>query len=170
MPKVLVIYVRCIESANTWLGKILAGAIFMLIAVLLIEAVSRYVFNSPTYWSHEMSGFIIGTYFVLGGGYVLLNGAHVGMDALSARWSRKKRAIVDLATFPLLATYLVVFLMGGISSAARAVRVGERTMTMWGPQLGPIKIILVVGVVMLLLQGIALLIRDVYIVKGKDLA
>ena len=92
------------------------------------------------------------------------------MDSFYNRWSPKKRAVADLATFSLLALYIVVYLMGGIPNAMRAVRVGERSMTMWGPPLAPIKIILVVGAVILLLQGIACFIRDISIVRGKPIS
>lgn len=169
MPKVLVAFVRGMASANGWLGKVISGAVLVLIAVLIFESISRYVFNNPTSWSLELSGFIVGTYFILGGGYTLLNDEHVRMDSLYNRWSPKKRAMADLATFSLLALYIVVYLLGGIPNAMRAVRVGERSMTMWGPPLAPIKVILVVGAFILLLQGVALFIRDISIVRGKPI-
>jgi len=170
MPKALVTYVRYIESMNTWLGKILSFCIFLLIGILVIEGISRYVFNAPTPWSIELSQFTLGTYFLIGGGYALLRGAHVKMDVLSSRWSPKTKAIVDLATFSLLAVYLIVVILGGINNAAYALRFDQHSGTLWGPPLAPIKIIITVGAGLLLLQAVAFFIRDLSIVfKGKDL-
>lgn len=169
MPKALVTYVRYIESTNAWLGKILSGAIFGLIGILLIEAVSRYIFNAPTPWSVELSGFVFGTYFLIGGGYVLLRGSHVKMDALYSRWSPKTKAIADAATFSLLAVYLIVLILGGIPSTAFSLSFGQHSHTMWGPPLAPIKIIVIVGAVILLLQGVAFFIRDLSIIRGKPI-
>lgn len=171
MPKALVIYVQSIQSMNTHLGKILKFGVVVLVGILLIEAISRYGFNTPTVWSIELSEFIFGFYFFIAGGYVLLREGHVKMDAFYSRWSPKTRAIADLATFPLLAVYLIVFVWGGISSAEEALRFGQHTPSIWGPPLAPIKIIMVVGAVLLLLQGVAFLIRDLSIIfRGRDVA
>lgn len=169
MPKILVAYVRCIDSMNMWVGKILSGAILVIIGILLIEAVSRYGFNAPTEWSLELSQFVLGAYFFIGGGCVLLLGGHVNMDAFYNRWSPKKRAILDLATFPLLAVYLIVFMFKGIDNVWYSLRYNQHSRTLWEPPLAPIKIIIVVGVVLLLLQGIAFLIRDLATVRGKSI-
>lgn len=133
MLKALVIYVRYIDLMNTWLGKILRLFVFGLIAILLTESIRRYVFDSPTLWSVEMGAYIFTTYFIMGGGYVLLRGGHIRMDIFYSRWSPKTRAIADLATFSLLAVYLVVFIWGGINSAEYSLKFGQHSTTMWGP-------------------------------------
>lgn len=169
MPKILVRYVRCIESLNALTGRMLTGGIFVLIGILLIEIVSRYVFNAPPKWSIELSLFVLGFYFCIGAGYTLLTGAHIRMDALYGRWTPKRKAIADVATFGLLAVYLIVFIVGGIEDAAYALEYTQRTRSMWGPPLAPIKIILTVGATLLLLQGIALFIRDLATICGKEI-
>ena len=169
MPKALVSYVHYIESFNTRLGKILSNLVFLLIGILLFEAVSRYIFNAPTKWSVELATFVFGTYFIIGGAYVLLRGGHVNMDILYNRWSPKTRAIVNLATFSLIAVYLVVFVVGGIHSAGFALMFGQRSASMWEPPLAPIRIITTVGAGLLLLQGVAFFIRDLSIARGKPI-
>lgn len=169
MPKVLVIYVRHIESMSAWLGKILSGGIFVLIGILLVEAVSRYVFNAPTTWSIEMAQFTLGTYFLLGGAYVLSRRQHIRMDAFYSRWSMRRRATTDLATFAIFAVYLIVLIQSGIDNAAFSLQFSQHSSSEWGPPLAPIKIILTVGACLLFFQGVALLIRDLAIVRGKPL-
>ncbi len=167
MPKALVAYVRYIESMNNWLGKAVGGLVFALIGILLFETISRYVFNNPTVWSLELGAFIWGFYFLIGGGWVLLREGHVRMDALSHKWSPRRRAIFDLATFALMVIYLVTFILGGIDGALYSLGVGEGSFSKWNPPLAPIKITVVIGAVLLLLQGIAFLIRDLSILRGK---
>lgn len=169
MPKALVSYVRYMELFTTRLGKILSGAVFVLIGILLIEAVARYIFNNPTPWSIELATFVFGTYFLFGGGYVLLRGGHVRMDALYNRWSLKTRAIVNAATFSLLAVYLIVFILGGISNITYTLAYNVHSTSQWAPPLAPIRIIVVVGAGLLLLQGVAILIRDIATIRGKRL-
>ena len=108
-------------------------------------------------------------YFILGGGYTLLHEGHVRMDSFYNRWSAKKKAVADLITFFLLAFYMVVFLLGGVPAATRAFNLGERSMTMWGPPLAPIKVIVTAAAVLLFLQVIAFAIRDVAIIRGRPI-
>lgn len=169
MPKVLVSYVRYIESMTRWVGGLLKYAVLVLIAILLVEAVSRYVFNASTSWSIELSQFVLGAYFLLGGGYVLLRGGHIRMDIFYSRWSPRTKAISGVATFSLLAVYLIVFIIGGIGEAAFSLRLDQHSASVWGPPLAPIKIIITVGAGLLLLQGLAFFIRDLSFIRGKPI-
>lgn len=169
MPRALANYVRYIGWFNTRVGKIMEYGIFVIIAIMLIEAVRRYFFNNPTVWSIELGKFVLGTYFIIGAGYILLCEGHVRMDALSSRWSAKRRTNFELATFFTVIVYLTVLLRGSIDSALFSLRLSQHSATPWGPPLSPIKVIIVIGVSLLLLQAIALFIRDLSIVKGKPI-
>lgn len=169
MPKALVDYVRYIGWFNTRVGKIIEYGIFVIIGIMLIETVSRTIFNSPTEWSIELGKYILATYFVVGAGYILLCEGHVRMDALSRRWSAKRRAIFDLATFFTAIVYLTVLLRGGIDRTLYTLRFNQHAQTAWGSPLLPVRVIIVVGFSLLLLQAIALFIRDISIVKGKPI-
>ena len=169
MPRALANYVRYIGWFNTRVGKIIQYGIFVMIAIMLIEAGRRYFFNNPTVWSIELGKFVLGTYFIIGAGYILLCEGHVRMDALYSRWSAKRRAIFDLATFFTAIVYFIVLLRGSIDSALFSLRLNQHSETPWGPPLSPIKVIIVVGVSLMLLQAIALFIRDIAIVKGKPI-
>ncbi len=169
MPRALVNFVRYIEAFNARLGKIVSYGLFVMVFILLFEAVSRYIFKSPTPWSVELTMFVFGAYFFIGGGYVLLRGGHVRMDAFYSKFSPKKKAIFDIATFFLAAFFLVTFIWGGILDAAFSIEFGQRYATMWGPPVAPIKIIITAGGVILLLQVLAFLIRDISIIRGKPI-
>ena len=163
-------YVKCIESLNTRLGKVVSYGVFVLIAIMVIDIVSMYIFNRSISWGIELAMFVVAGYIFLGGGYVLLCGGHVRMDILYLRWSPKKRAIVDIATFAILAVFLITFVLGGIYNVEYALRVGQCSPSRWSPILAPIKIIMVVGTALLFLQSIAFLIRDfVFLFRGKHL-
>lgn len=170
MPKAVVAYVKAIESVMLRIGKGLSiGGILTLVFILLFETISRFGFNKPTEWSIELATFVMGTYFFIGGGYVLLTGGHVRMDVLYSRWSPRKRAIVDLATFPLVGVWLIVFLIGGIRNVEFSLSLGQTSHTPWSPPLAPIKIIMVAGIVLILLQVIALFFRDISIVRKQPI-
>lgn len=170
MPKGFILYVKGCTLANKWLGKIISRLVLVLIAILLFEAIARYIFNSPTSWSIELATFVFGAYFLLGSGYILLKDRHVSMDLFSSRWSERKKAIINVATIPLPLSYLVTFLVGGVGSVQYALRFHQTSPSIWGPPLAPIKIIMLVGAGILLLTVIVFLIRNLSIIfKGKDI-
>ena len=91
------------------------------------------------------------------------------MDLLYSRWSDKTRALVDIVTIFTLLFYLGVLLWGGIESTQYALEYGERRRGLWRPYMAPIKIIMVIGIAMMLLQCTAFLIRDIARLRGKEI-
>jgi TRAP-type mannitol/chloroaromatic compound transport system permease small subunit len=91
------------------------------------------------------------------------------MDLLYGRWSAKKQALSDLITAFLLIFYLVFLLLGGISSIKYAVQYGQVNYTPWAPPLAPIKIIMTFGILLMLLQVIAMFFRDLATLRGETI-
>ena len=169
MPKVLANYVRYVDAMNRKVGLGVGYIIFVIIGILLVEAIRRYAFNMPTVWSIEMSQFLFGAYFIVGGGYALLSGGMVRMDILYSRWSIRKRAIIDAAMFVFFVIYVVVTLVASIDHAMISTMMNQHSGSPWRPPLYPIKITVAIGVFLLLLEGIAFFIRDIAIIRGKPL-
>ena len=66
--------------------------------------------------------------------------------------------------------YLVLLLYGGLSSTQYALEYGERSYSSWRPYMAPIKIIACIGITLMLLQALALLLRDIATLRGEDLS
>jgi TRAP-type mannitol/chloroaromatic compound transport system permease small subunit len=92
--------------------------------------------------------------------------AHVRMDLLYGRWTRRRMAFADTLTSVCLISYLVLLLIGGISSTEYALRYGEESYSSWAPYMAPIKIVMCFGIVLMLLQAIAFFFRDLAASRG----
>lgn len=161
-------YVRAIERINERLGGFISMVVLAMIFIFIYEAVARYVFNTATIWVIELGGFFLGGYFILGGGYTLLRGGHVRMDALYERWSPRRRAIMDIVTFAVLVLYIGMVIWAGTKHAILAIEIGKRAPTHWHPILWPITMVLPIGATLILLQGIAFFIKDLsLVIRGK---
>jgi len=114
--------------------------------------------------------FTLGIYMFLASGFTLIKEAHIRMDVYYSKWSLRKRAIFDVATFPLAAVFLIVIMFGGIKSTQYALRVGQHSATQWGPILAPIKVVLVVATLLFFLQIVSALIKDIYTIRGRPLS
>lgn len=160
--------VNAVDRFSKIIGRLAKYIILVIIVVMLFEIFSRYLLHRPTEWSVELSTYLFGSYFFLSGGYVLFREKHVRMDILYTKWSRRGRKIADIATFPLLAVYLSLFIYGGIKNIQYSLKFNEHSNSLWGPPLAPIKIVIVIGALLLLIQGTSNLIRDILILSNKE--
>jgi TRAP-type mannitol/chloroaromatic compound transport system permease small subunit len=169
MSKAVKIFVRYVDAVNRAVGRLTMYLIFAMIGILLFSSISRTVFDVPHIWVVEVAQFMMAAYYLLGGGYSMQLGSHVRMDILYDRWSERGKAVVDCVTIPFLIFYLVFLLLGGISSTEYALEYGQKNYSTWAPPMAPIKIIMVVGIVLMLLQGIATFFKNLAKARGKTL-
>ena len=165
MPGFLIAYVRWVEAFNRGVGRIAMYLLFVLMGVLLFGSVSRAVWV-PQIWTDEMAQFLMVGYFMLGGAWALQMGSAVRMDLLYSTWSDRTKAMVDAVTILALLFYLGVLLWGGVESVQYALQYSERKSGLWRPYMAPVKIVMVLGIVMMLLQCTAFLIRDIAKLRG----
>jgi TRAP-type mannitol/chloroaromatic compound transport system permease small subunit len=161
MPKAVRLYVRYVDAANRVLGSIVMYLALVILGVLIFGSLTRYVFNVPLVWIIEMAQFVMAAYYILGGGYSMQLDAHVRMDVLYERWKPRTRAYVDSITVFFLIFYLSFMIYGGISSSAYSLKYNQTNYSAWAPPMAPIKIIMVVGFVLMLLQAISILFKDI---------
>ncbi len=169
MPKAVKIYVRVVDAVNRVVGRFAMYMIFAMIALLLYSAITKAFFIPPI-WTLEMAQFAMAAYYILGGGYSIQLQSHVRMDLLYERWSTKGKSFADSITAFCLIFYLILLLFGGISSTDYALQYGETSFSSWAPPMAPIKIIMVVGIALMLLQAVSIFFKDLARVRGVDLA
>lgn len=174
MKKFLIItlrgYVKGVKAVNDVVGHIAMYSLFVMMAILTYAVVSNVIIKSPAVWVMEMSQFSMAAYYLLGGGYTLKENAHVRMDVVYERFGPRAKAVVDSITGVLLLFYLFFLVYGGISSTQYALEYSQKNYSAWGPPMAPIKIIMTVGMVLMLLQALALWLEDVAKAFGKELA
>lgn len=150
-----------VDTINDWVGKVLSFGVLFMFVMVLIEVIRRYFFNSPTVWGNELTQLIFGVYVVLCGGYILRWGGHVNVDIFYSRFSAKNKAITDIITFALFLLFCGMMLVYGGSLAWESLARFEHSRSAWNPPLYPVKLMIPLGAFLLLLQGIAKLLRDI---------
>lgn len=170
MPKPIVMYVNGIDYISTQLGRVTMYSIFVMIGVLLLGAITRNILNWPLSWTIEMAQFIITGYYIVGGAYSLQLGDHVRMDLIYDHCSETTKAKIDIATAIFLVFYLTTLLIGSISSTMYAIEYGERKFSQWNPSMIPIKLIMVFGITLMLLQSISIFFKDLAKIRGVKIS
>ncbi|CAD7038055.1 C4-dicarboxylate ABC transporter permease [Pseudorhizobium halotolerans] len=168
MPDVLKTYVRVVDRFNRGVGRVTMYLIFVMMGILLWSSMSK-AFFLPSLWTLEMAQFVMSAYFLLGGAYSLQLDSHVRMDLAYGRWSPRTKAIVDVVTIFMLFTYLFFLLYGGISSTNYAIQYNETSYSSWSPYMAPIKIVMVIGIFLTLLQATSIFIKDLAVALGRPL-
>lgn len=144
-----------VANIAMWLVLILSGALFL-------EVVLRYGFDKPTVWSYDISYMLGGVFFTLGMGYTLQIGRHVRVDVFYNTWRKRTQKIVDVIfttivffpTFGLLLSKLVPLVIRSWQTQERSVA------SFWMPIIYPFRTMLLIAVILLILQQLAIYIRD----------
>lgn len=152
-----------IDALNDRLGKILAFLVVLMFLLVIKEVIGRYFFNAPSVWGQELTQLLFGVYVFLSGGHVLRWGAHVNVDVLYNKFNIRTRALVDIITSALFFLFCGMLLYYGGEFAWESISFWEHSVSAWGPPIWPFKLMIPVGAGLLLLQGIAKLIRDIHI-------
>ena len=170
MPSVVVKYVRVVDYLSTRFGRIAMYLIFLMIGTLLLDAVTRNMLNIPLFWCVELAQFTLAAYYIMGGPYSMQLESHVRMDLLYDRLSERNKARMDSFTAIFLVVYLIVLLIGCISSTIYSIETNQRLFSMWNPSVVPIKLIMLFGIFLMLLQALSTFFKDLAKARGLELA
>ncbi|MBU0584398.1 MAG: TRAP transporter small permease subunit [Alphaproteobacteria bacterium] len=170
MPAAIRHYVRIIDRLSDYVGYLAMMLIFVMVGVLLLDAVTRNVVHIPLHWCIEFAQFTLAAYYFMGGAMTIKDDSHVRMDLFYERLSPRGRAKMDLVTIGCMLFYLSVMLIGSISSLKYAIETGERRFSMWNPSMIPIKALMVACLILMLLQGVSLVFKHIATLRGADLS
>lgn len=157
-----------IDRLNTTVGEFVALWSVIAVFAYYYEVIARYVFNSPTNWVHESMFLMFGMQYLLSGAYALREGSHVRVDVLYNYLPLRGRAVMDVATSVFFFIFAGTLLWTGWIFFSDSFGVREVSFTEWGIQYWPIKLAMPVGAALILLQGLADLVRNVLMLKRGE--
>ena len=170
MPKIVTLYVKYVDYVSTKIGRLAMYLIFLMIGTLLLSSITRNILHIPLSWTVELAQFTLPAYYLLGGAYSMQLGDHVRMDLFYDRLSEINKARMDVVTSFCLLFYLVTLLYGSISSLEYAIEYNQRKFSQWNPSMIPIKIIMLFGIVLMLLQSVSMFFKDLAKAQGKTIS
>ena len=154
---------RGIDTLVRVLGELVAYWSVLAVFAYYFEVIGRYVFNSPTNWVHESTFLMFGMQYMIAGAYAYRGESHVRVDLIYSKLSPRGRAICDLIGSVFFFIFIGTMAVDRLDlRRRRRSRGGEVSFTEWGIQYWPVKLTIPLGAALLLLQGIARLIKDVH--------
>ena len=162
------IFARTASKFNALIGEFAAYWTIIAVFVFYYEVVARYVFNSPTIWVHESMFLLFGMQYMLAGGFCLRENAHVRVDVFYLHLSQRAKAVVDLITSIFFFIFTVSLLATGWIFFSDSFAIGQVSHTEWEIPHWPIKFALPLGGALIVLQGIAHVLRNIAVLCGKN--
>lgn len=156
-----------IDSLSTWVGKAFAWLILVLTLGISYEVLVRYAFRAPTTWAFDFSYINYGAMFLMAGAYALSRNSHVRADVVYRLWKPRTQAMMDLLLYFLFFFPAVAaFIYAGWNYAKFSIQFREVSIfSPAGIPVFPLKTLIPVTGVLLLLQGIAEVIRCVICIR-----
>ncbi len=168
--KILNSVARAIDAVSEWSGRSVAWLVRAMTLIIVYDVGMRYLFQSGSVMLQELQWHLFALVFLLGASYTLKHDGHVRVDLFyRSRWmSARRRAVVDLlGTALLLIPFCVLIITGSIPFVESAYRFGEGSSDPGGlPHRFLLKAAIPLGFALLLLQGIALMIRSAQTLFG----
>lgn len=162
--------VRGIDFFIDGIGKISRWAIIPLMLLLVYEVTTRRIMGIPHLWTTDISLQIFSLYFLLSLGVGIHKDVHVRIDLFYEHFSRKNKAIFDIATYSVMVIIPSLFLLhASFNYAALAWARHQLTPSICRIPIYPIKTFIPVAFALLLLGALSKVIKDLYYVeKGRE--
>lgn len=161
---------KSINGINKAVGNVFAWLSVAVVLVCFAVVVERYLFSTTRLWMQDLYVWLNGVMFTAVAGFALFREDHVRVDIFYRPASHKKKAIADLIgvcmfLFPFMfAVYYI-----GLPYVQRSWRLVENSANIGGmPGLYVLKTFILVFVVLVALQGLAMVIRSLLVLGNRE--
>lgn len=163
-------FLYAVDEISTWVGKAAAWLIIGLMGMVCIEVFKRYIMNMPTAWIFDASNMLYGTLFMLCGAYTLAQNAHVRGDFLYSSMRPRTQATLDIILYGVFfLPGIAALIYAGYDYAAISWRIDEHSnVTANGPPVYPFKTIIPIAGALVMLQGVAEIVRCIMCLKTGE--
>jgi TRAP-type mannitol/chloroaromatic compound transport system permease small subunit len=156
-----------IDRINEWIGRLTMWLVLGAVVISAGNAIMRKAFDIGSNAYLEIQWYLFAGVFMLGSGYVFLRNAHVRIDFISSRLSKRTNTIIDILgivvfTIPLCA--ILISLSWPVFS--RAWVSGEMSQNAGGLIRWPVLLLIPLGFSILALQAVSELIKRFAFLTG----
>jgi len=147
---------RGITFFNTKLAFVASLLIFPLIALIVVEVFRRYFLGNPSTFAFDLQWMICGALVFFGGAYALADNVHVRADILYNMLKKPWQILIDIILYPVFFFAFMFVMTHSTWELLRNAWIhGEVSpYTTWRPALWPSRLILLISMALLTLQGV----------------
>jgi len=158
---------RAIDALNEGIGKLVIWLILAAVVISAGNAVMRKAFDIGSNAYLEIQWYLFSAVFLLGSGYVFLRNAHVRIDFVSSKLSKRTNAIIDAVGMVVFLIPLCLILISlSWPVFERSWVSGEMSQNAGGLIRWPVQLLIPLGFSILLMQAFSELIKRIAFIKG----
>lgn len=157
-----------IDHLNRCIGFIIKWLLLATTILSASNAITRKAFDLSSNGMLEAQWYLYAAVFLLGGGYAFLHNSHIRIDFVSTRLGARGRNLVDIAGIVVVLIPFCIFVINlswGFFTAAW--HSGEMSGNAGGLVRWPAYLLIPAGFSLLLLQGMAELVKRILFLTGK---
>ncbi len=162
--------VQAIDTISEWAGRIAQVLSVVLVVLVTFQVVMRYVFTAPQLWAFDLALIFGAVLYSFALGYTQLYKGHVAVELIYARLPSRVRGLISVlghlfVFFPMMSLITYV----AVEETISALQAGERfDASGWYPPAAPLYGAIALGLIILILQNIAQLIRDLHLLIKRE--
>ncbi len=162
--------IRRLEVTAEYLGRVVAWATLLMVIITFVVVLLRYLFDTGWIAMQESVTYLHAMVFMLGAAYTLKHGGHVRVDIFYQRFGMRGRAWVNLLGTLFLLFPLAIFIFTvSWDYVADSWKVLEGSREAGGlPGVFLLKTLILVLPATLLLQGLALFLKSLVVLRGGE--
>jgi TRAP-type mannitol/chloroaromatic compound transport system permease small subunit len=156
-----------IDRLNEIVGQTISWALLTGVLICSGNALVRYGLNNSSNGWLEIQWYLFAAVFLLGAPYTLRRNEHVRIDVVTGRFSKRTQVGIDLfgfIFFLLPITALILYL--GIPYAWHSIQNQEMSSNAGGLIVWPAKLLIPLGFLLMLLQGLSEIIKRIAFLRG----
>lgn len=159
---VLLKFAGWVDKLNEKAGAFTGWLSALMVLIVCYDVFTRYLLNSSSIAVQELEWHLFAVIFLLGAAYTLKHDRHVRVDVLYHNFSPKNQAWVNfLGSLFFLIPFVIMVLITSSNFVTTSFRINETSPDPGGlPARFVLKACLPLGFILLLLQGIALMVRS----------
>lgn len=156
-----------IDWVNEHIGKLIMWLVLGSVLISAGNAIVRKIFDTSSNSLLEIQWYLFAGVFMLGAGYVFLRNAHVRIDFVSARMSKRTNAIIDtIGIIAVVIPFCLIMINLSWPVFHNAYVSGEMSQNAGGLIRWPVYFLMPAGFSLLLLQSLSELIKRIAFLKG----
>jgi TRAP-type mannitol/chloroaromatic compound transport system permease small subunit len=157
-----------IDSLNRRVGIGVSLLILIMTVISALNAVSRKLFSLSSNAFLEIQWYLFAAVFLLAAGYTLLSNEHVRVDIFNARLPTRARLWIELlGTTLFLLPFTLLVLWHAWPYFVSSFIGREWSLNAGGLIIWPVKLLIPVGFLLLLMQGLSQLIKLIAALRGR---
>lgn len=162
----LLVLSRAIDAVNSRLGKWISWLILIVVIISATNATIRKIFDTSSNAWLELQWILFSIIFLCCSPWTLMSNEHIRIDIVNNIFSQRLRNIIDVVGHAIfLLPLTIVMIVTSYPFFVRSLLLNEQSMNAGGLPQWPAKSLVLIGFVLLFLQGISELIKRIAVMQ-----